>query len=391
MARGSAEDSAAQNATAIYRPPVFTDNRPARVGAANPADAVGPKDREPDPTFTEVLRAAASPVGQAHASMPVSVTSRNRVAVPFRFLHLLCAGWGLGSALLVFRLLAGMFSLLILARKATRADQGPLALALHRACRDLDFRRPILLLCSSRRETPMTWGVLVPKVLLPDDSVGWPEPRQRLALSHELAHVQRRDALAQLLGQLACALYWFNPLVWLAFGRLRKEQEAAADDLVLHGGGDAGEYARLLFDVAITLRRREFAGAVAMARPYALEGRIRALLDPGRDRRPMTWPRTFTAMMLAVLLIVPAASLTAQTPPVETPARPASASAPAAASRDADCASRLSCILLRRPCPFAGGQACHRSRGNTERVNGARCLGRSRDHEDRPGRRICFS
>ena len=89
----------------------------------------------------------------------------------------------------------------------------------------------------------MTWGVLRPVILLPADAAGWPEERLTMALLHELAHVKRWDCLTQLIARAACAVYWFNPLSWLALARVRSEQEQASDDLALGCGLDRHAYA----------------------------------------------------------------------------------------------------------------------------------------------------
>lgn len=56
---------------------------------------------------------------------------------------------------------------------------------------------------------------------------------------HELAHVRRRDPAQNALLLLLQAVHWFNPLVWIAFRRLRADREEAADALALSGSNAA--------------------------------------------------------------------------------------------------------------------------------------------------------
>src|SRR4030095_8597368 len=89
---------------------------------------------------------------------------------------------------------------------------------------------------------PLTFGLLQSRVLLPSDADAWPHERRRAVLMHELSHVERHDCLTQALAQLACALYWFHPLVWLAAHRMRVERERACDDRALAAPMRASEY-----------------------------------------------------------------------------------------------------------------------------------------------------
>ena len=148
--------------------------------------------------------------------------------------------WSVGVFLSGVPVLLGMLSLRRVARESTPVtDQAMLRLARRLAAR-IGLRRPVRLVLSPRREIPMTWGVLRPVILLPADAAGWSEERLTMALLHELAHVKRWDCLTQLVARAACAVYWFNPLSWLALARVRREQEQACRRPGAAGAGSTG-------------------------------------------------------------------------------------------------------------------------------------------------------
>jgi hypothetical protein len=134
---------------------------------------------------------------------------------------------------------------------------------------------------------PITWGVLRPVILLPKEAAVWPRDRLSFVLRHELAHVERRDCLSQLLALAVCALYWPNPLVWLGARRLRREAEIAADDAVIESGVRPSAYASELLQIAREVRRLS-PMPVAMAAPSALEARVKAVLASAGSRAGVT-------------------------------------------------------------------------------------------------------
>lgn len=176
----------------------------------------------------------------------------------------------------------------------------------------LERRQPVQLYRSESCTVPLTLGVLRPLVLLPADVHSWSPQRRRLVLLHELAHIQRHDCLLQMLAQLACALYWFHPLTWLAERMMRRERELAADALVLAAGARPSAYAQELLDVARAMRAAlpgEPVAGVAMAGHSRLEGRLLRILDPRADHRPPGRRFTLVASAAALALLLPLAAL----------------------------------------------------------------------------------
>ena len=105
--------------------------------------------------------------------------------------------------------------------------------------RELGLARVPEVQTTDARVTPMVWWtggrvrVLVPAWVLADLT----RDESRAILAHELAHVRRRDHLVRWLEWLACSVFWWNPVAWLARRRLRIAEEACCDRLALDATG----------------------------------------------------------------------------------------------------------------------------------------------------------
>ena len=126
-----------------------------------------------------------------------------------------------------------------------------------------------------------------PVILLPAEAVAWSEERLGMVLSHELAHLRRGDHLAQPFLVLTQAFYWWHPLVRVALVWLRREREQACDDLVLGREFSAADYAQTLVEMAARAGtgRAGMALGLTMASSTRIEGRLRAILNPGLRRK----------------------------------------------------------------------------------------------------------
>lgn len=188
---------------------------------------------------------------------------------------------------------------------------------------ELGINRHVALLVSDEIEIPITTGILFPKVVLSPDYDEWSSQRRSAILNHELAHIHRLDAFTQALAQLAGAIYWFHPLVWLMVRAMRAERERACDDQVLTSGTKASDYAHELLDIVSELRGPELAAALAMARRSQLEGRVLAVLNPSLRRGPVSWKAALGVATLTLTVMLPLAALR-PAPQSSTPAPSAS-------------------------------------------------------------------
>ena len=221
--------------------------------------------------------------------------------------------WLLGALAIFARFIAGTLAVSRLARRSERVEDGRWLSLTQRVATRLGVARPMTLLRSGRFGIPVTWGIVYPVVLLPDDADEWTDERRRYVLVHEMAHVKRVDAFTQLIAQLALAAFWFDPFVWIAAHRMRVEREHACDDYVLREGTPASTYAADLLAMVRALGSRGHAAqpafaALAMARPDELEARMEAILDPAQERSSLRRAPALGLALCSLLLLVPLAA-----------------------------------------------------------------------------------
>ena len=215
--------------------------------------------------------------------------------------------WIAGMLLVLARQMIGHVGIWLLARKAMPLNDSEWQDLSDELGDRLFITRPVILLQHPAHTMPMTWGGLKPRVLLPLEANGWSEEKRRCVLLHELAHVKRWDCTTQALAQVAVAPFWFNPLAWTALKHLRVEREKACDDYVVSIGASPKNYASHLLDIARSLKASLTfsAGAVAMAKPSQLEGRVLAILDPLRRREGVRKATLLAAIVLTGLMMFP--------------------------------------------------------------------------------------
>jgi beta-lactamase regulating signal transducer with metallopeptidase domain len=170
-------------------------------------------------------------------------------------------------------------------------DQNEQHLELLRQCADQLLLTKLPEVSFSKRvNSPVITGLLNPVLLFPASASNWSNETLRMVMLHELGHLQRHDLWKSLAGQIACALHWFNPLVWILRKRLNQECEYACDAHVISCGAHPGEYINALCDVAESCQESNmlnsrkgqdltFSAALSMANKASLRNRVENLIQ----------------------------------------------------------------------------------------------------------------
>ncbi len=141
--------------------------------------------------------------------------------------------------------------------------------------------------------SPFVLGFIKPRIYLPYalDALDIP-----YVLSHERAHISRRDHLIKPLGFVILAVYWFNPVIWLAYILLCRDVELACDEKVIKtlGKDERRDYSTALLNCSVS-RVRIAACPIAFGE-VAVKERIKGVMN---YKKPAFW-----IIILAVIAII---------------------------------------------------------------------------------------
>ena len=145
--------------------------------------------------------------------------------------------------------------------------------------------------------SPFVLGILKPKIYLPYTMDG---NNLDHVVAHEKAHIKRKDHWWKPLGFLLLTVYWFNPLMWVAYILLCRDIELACDEKVIAelGNEQRADYTHAL--VACAVNRRMIAACPLAFGEVGVKDRVKSIMN---YRKPTFWI-VVTALVVCVAVAV---------------------------------------------------------------------------------------
>lgn len=274
------------------------------------ADIVEARLMRPSVACVGALRRMASG-GQAFSRAPEACAGR--AALDWRLV--LIGFWGLGTALLVFRLARTRVALRAALAGMVDIDSGEAREILDELLASSGVSGGVRLTASPVLESPAVVGPR--EICLPlRAECGLTRPELRVVLAHELGHMARHDPFWTMFSRLLAALFFIQPLNRLAIREMEAEAEFLCDDWAVRQTGEPIVLARSLTRISEWLTYPPPASVLAVVRDTGtpLARRVRRILAPPAERTH--WGRA-RALALVVLLL----GATAFVPTVPLPGR----------------------------------------------------------------------
>lgn len=157
--------------------------------------------------------------------------------------------------------------------------------------------------------SPFILGVVKPRIYLPS---GLDEVQRQNVLSHERAHLARRDHWWKPLGFALLAVYWFNPVLWLAYTLLCRDIELACDERVIRTMDESAVKTYSTVLLACSMPRKAVITCPLAFGEVGVKERVKNALH---YKKPAFW---VVAASVAVCVVVAVCFLT--DPPTDTDA-----------------------------------------------------------------------
>ena len=240
------------------------DFRPVPLISANQPEtpAQTPSPSAAQPAQAGAVQAPTESPAQALASAPAEIPEESQTLTQSR-IALFAGVWLLG--------VAGMLGYLIFSTLRLRRRVG-VSIPMAENVR-----------CSESVDTPFVLGVFRPTIYLPASVSPEDVP---YVLAHERTHIRRRDHWWKPLGFVLLSVYWFNPVLWLAYVLLCRDIEAACDERVIRDMAAEGRRAYSTALLHCSMSRDAIAACPLAFGETGVKERIRAVAS---YKKPAFW------------------------------------------------------------------------------------------------------
>ncbi len=246
------------------------------------------------------------------------------VLTPLSAMEIAAIVWLTGIAFTAAVFIAGNVQFARMLKRNRAYEETGFAALLDECKQQLGLRRHIPVIQTQGVSAAAVYGVFRPKLLISPDFL-WLNPSQRRhVLLHELTHIRRRDTKMCLLAAILCIVHWFNPLIWLAFGLMRRDIEVFCDDSTVKvlGDDERRSYAATLLALVSPQRPRHLVTAMFISHTN-IKKRI---LTIARRKKASALYTVVALLLTVVIAITGCTAAVADTLPVETTELPTAAS-----------------------------------------------------------------
>ncbi len=249
--------------------------------------------------------------------IPEAITTTPEKPVFFELADMLPLVWLIGALVLAVYVCASNFNLRRIVKKACPLTDRKILDLLEKCKSQMGIRTILRVVVTDRVRGPALFGFVRPRLLLPrgmTEALSLEE--LRCIFLHELAHLKRHDIFVSYLVSLLQILHWFNPLVWLAFYRMRADRELACDALVLSTMNidEPQKYGQAIISlVELFYQNRYLPGMVGIMEDKSqLKGRISMIANFKKDSKKLTLPAVLLILLTACISLTDAQVQTRQ-------------------------------------------------------------------------------
>jgi len=220
-----------------------------------------------------------------------------------KFVTMLPLAWLAGMLVLTIYVCASSLNFLRIVRLRRPVTDQKILDLLEDCKSQMGIRTILGVVATDKVKCPALFGFVRPRLLLPEGMIeALSEQELQYVFLHELAHLKRHDIYIGWLVTLLQILHWFNPLVWLAFYRMRSDRELACDALVMARtqSDEPKSYGRIIVNLVERFSRPQRLPSMAgiLETKSQLKRRIKMIADYEKTSRT----RWAGAMLLVAAL-----------------------------------------------------------------------------------------